>query len=381
MLFACAVVTACNHSDDVQLSPPAKPAPIAFAAPVAPVSGSVAGFAPSTIVPRTRPITSRSRAPWTDAQRALDDNPDTGWSAGRPTPTDPAWLAIDVGRAPARLLVVWSAAGSFNYEETDFGSPGAYRIETSADSTDGQGGTWTSVAEVAQVETHGGMNAIPFVGQRWVRFVVTSAPAVSPNGVQLDELALYDISAGASDTWFFLGDSIGALSFGRLAKNPDRFASLVHASHPKYFPAVVNGGTGGVTSGDVIARLGAWIDRTPAHFWAIGIGTNDAAGNATDTSRFRSNLVTIVRRLREAGRVPIVATIPFSNDGQHEHVPDFNRVIDQVCGELDVRRGPDLYAWFAGHPEELRDGIHPNERGIVSINRLWAKSVDGLYGR
>ena len=43
--------------------------------------------------------------------------------------------------------------------------------------------------------------------------------------------------------------------------------------------------------------------------------------------------------------------------------------------------GPDLYAWFSRHPDELRDGIHPDDRGIVSIIRLWADAMAPLYVR
>jgi acyl-CoA thioesterase I len=43
--------------------------------------------------------------------------------------------------------------------------------------------------------------------------------------------------------------------------------------------------------------------------------------------------------------------------------------------------GPDLYAWFLAHPEQLRDGLHPTDAGIVAINRLWASAMERLYPR
>jgi acyl-CoA thioesterase-1 len=87
----------------------------------------------------------------------------------------------------------------------------------------------------------------------------------------------------------------------------------------------------------------------------------------------------MIGRVRAAGRVPILATIPFASDGHHRYVPAFNAVIDDLTRANALPRGPDLYAWFALHPEELRDGIHPTDEGIASINRLWAEAVDGLY--
>ena len=71
-------------------------------------------------------------------------------------------------------------------------------------------------------------------------------------------------------------------------------------------------------SGDGARHIDEWLARNPdARFWALGYGTNDAAGDAGDPSRFKANLQTIIDRVRAAGRVPILATIPFASDGHH----------------------------------------------------------------
>lgn len=358
----------------------AAPGPVPTVASGGARGASPTVLAPGPLVSRGKRVEGWSPVRWTDARRALDGNYRTWWDAGHPTPARPAWLAIDVGRGPTRLLVDWSAAGSFNYEETDYGSPGAYRIETSADSTDGADGTWQTVAQVPEVTTHGAEHAVPFLGQRWVKLVVTGAPKVSPNGVQIDEIDVHDASAGADDTWFFMGDSITAFAFDRGPSHGPSFADLIHARHPRYSPATINGGVGGDKSDDGAARVDAWLAQNPdAHFWAIGYGSNDAAGNTSDTASFRASMETIVRRVREAGRVPILARIPYASDGQHSGVPRFNEVIDEIRAEYQLPAGPDLYAWFLAHPDELRDGLHPDDRGIVSMNRLWADAVDALY--
>ena len=90
---------------------------------------------------------------------------------------------------------------------------------------------------------------------------------------------------------------------------------------------------------------------------------------------------TIVDHVRRAGRVPVLADIPYASDDQHRHIPDFNRVIDELRATDALPAGPDLYKWFAAHPDELRDGVHPNDRGVVSMNRLWSEAVAALYPR
>jgi lysophospholipase L1-like esterase len=278
------------------------------------------------------------------------------------------------------VLVNWSAGGSYNYEETDYGSPGAYRLETSGDSTDGTNGSWRTAVEVPTVSTHGQAHSIDFAGQRWVKLVVTRTPAQSPNGVQISELDVHDVTAGAMDTWFFAGDSITALAFNRVSTHQPSFATWTHERRPEYFPAMIDGGTGGDKSEEGAAHIGDWLARNPdLHFWAIMYGTNDAAGNSTETVRFRANMQTIVDRVRAAGRVSILASIPFASDGQHRNVPDFNRVLDELRTRNSLAPGPDLYTWFAAHPDELRDGVHPNDRGAVSMNRLWGEAVAALY--
>jgi acyl-CoA thioesterase-1 len=336
----------------------------------------------SPLLSRGKRVVGVSPLPFAQAKSVNDGDPWTSWGAGKPTPGRPAWVAIDVGAGPARVLVTWSAAGSFNYEETDYGSPGAYRIETSPDSTSGTDGVWTRVAGVAPVVTHAGEHSFDFTGQRWIKLVVTGAPAESPNGVQIDEIEVHDVSAGVGDVWFFMGDSITAMAFGRAparAREPG-FAARVHERHPRHFPAVINGGVGGEKSDDGVRHIDAWLARNPdAHFWGLAYGTNDAAGDAGDTSRFRANLTTLVDRVRAAGRVPILPTIPFASDGHHRNIPRFNAVIDELGRARSLPRGPDLYAWFEAHPEELRDGVHPSDEGVASINRLWALTADTLY--
>jgi acyl-CoA thioesterase-1 len=321
-----------------------------------------------------------SSLPYPALKNINDGDYSSAWGAGRPTPEQPAWAAIDVGVGPGRVLVNWSASGSYNYEETDYGSPGAYRIETSGDSTDGTNGSWRKAAEVLAVTTHGQAHVVDFAGQRWVKLVVTRTPDASPNGVQISELDVHDVTDGASDSWIFVGDSITALAFNRAPAHQPSFAAWVNRRRPEYFPAIIDGGTGGDKSDQGAAHIGDWLARNPdVHFWAIMYGTNDAAGNSSDTTQFRRNMQTIVDRVRQAGRVPLLADIPYASDDQHGNIPAFNRVIDELRVTNSLPAGPDLYKWFAAHPDELHDGIHPTDQGVLSVNRLWAEAVAALY--
>lgn len=382
-----ALVAAGASCRDAAAPRPAPPllAPMApaVAPPPEPEDGARGLIAPNALVSRGKHVVGKSPVYFAKAKNVVDGDHETSWDAGKPTADNPAWVAIDLGKGPTRVLFHWTAGGSFNYDETDYGSPGAYRIETSGNSTDGEDGDWKPVVSVPDVTTHGRAHSFDFAGQRWAKLVVTTAPAKSPNGVQIDEIEVHDVSTpGARDAWFFMGDSITAFAFGRPPAKELSFGERVHRAHPGHFPAVMGGGIGGHKSDEGASHIDEWLAQNPdAHFWGIQYGTNDAAGDESDTPRFRANLVKIVERARSAGRVPILATIPFAADGQHRNIPRYNEVIDELRRANQLPVGPDLYAWFLAHPEELRDGLHPDDKGIGSINRLWAEAVDPLYAR
>jgi acyl-CoA thioesterase I len=61
-------------------------------------------------------------------------------------------------------------------------------------------------------------------------------------------------------------------------------------------------------------------------------------------------------------------------------VQALNQVVDRVTLRNGLLPGPDLYAWFKAHPDELGpDGVHPTDTGTRSINRLWYEALRSLY--
>lgn len=337
------------------------------------------GLTPAPLLSRGKSVAASKRG--SNADRLTDGKYRSGfWQADLPTAEKPSWVAIDVGAGPEKLLLAWTASASFNHNETTYGGPGSYRIEVSADSSDGADGTWKPVVTVSGNVYRTRAHGFDFAGNRWVRLAITG-PSKTTNqyGVQLDELDLHDISGGAEDTWFFLGDSVTAFAFDRAPKHQPSFAELIAKQHPGYFPMMLNGGVGFEKTGEGLKRLPALLTEHPEiHFWALGYGTNDAAGDTTDTAAFEQNLEAMVKLVKAAGRVPVIARIPFA-PREHEGLPKFNAAIDAIARKNGLLPGPDLYAHFKAHPEELADGLHPNDAGIVSINRLWAAAVDSLY--
>jgi len=349
------------------------------------------GYVPPTLsVAHPNPIISRhattfassgNGAPVVDGQYH-----NGGWGAG----TLPAWVAIKLTSPASKVLVSWDDGGTYNYEDptgtTVYGFPADYHFEVSADSTKGTDGTWTPVGMAVtgnKVRTRA--QSFDFTGMTWIKMVITAAPPnEGSNGVQIAEIDVHDISAtgSADDSWFFMGDSITAFAYDRGSLHQPSFAAGINMASPTYFPAMINGGIGGELSSGGLARLDEVLGLNPDYqFICLTYGTNDEWGNHTDTSAFRSNMQMMIDKLVAANKTPILTHIPFSDDGNHNTLPLFNAVIDDLTATNHLQVGPDFYAYFMANPTQLQDSdhVHPNDDGRLAMNMLWTAAARGFY--
>ncbi len=298
------------------------------------------------------------------------------WAGGRPTPERPAWVAMRLPPGLSRVLVSWTSSHNHDLFEQFYGAPRDYRVEVSADSTDGSNGAWRTVAEVKANPARTRAHAIPFAGMRWVRLAVTGLPEkVNQWGLFLDELEVHDLSRGGDDLWVFLGDSIDAGVFDRAPGHQPSFARLVARAHPGYTPFMVNAGLPRLRSWEAIDRVDEVLALNPdARVVAVTIGSNDG-----DLPRLRAALHGIVGKIKAAGKIAMVSRIPFQTKYGQDYVAVKNEVVDEVVAQEQLLPGPDLYAHFKAHPERLQDGLHPDERGSVDMQRAWAEAAGPLY--
>jgi len=298
------------------------------------------------------------------------------WAGGHPTAARPSWVAIDVGRGPTRILVSFTSSGNHDYLDRKYGAPVDYRIETSADSTNGKDGTWRTAVAITGNPARTRAHAVDFAGQRWVRLVVTGlSPDVFEHGLYVDEIDVHDLSRGGDDAWVFFGDSITSAVFDRAPAHRPSFPEAVARHHPGYFPAVVGAGFGSLHHSDAVRRIDEVLALNPdAKVIALAFGSND-----WDPKAFRKDLLEVIGKVRAAGRIPVVARIPFRADAKVDYAAQLNAVVDDVTRKLGLIPGPDLYGWFKAHPEHLTDGLHPDDAGSIEMIRRWAESAGPLY--
>jgi acyl-CoA thioesterase I len=331
---------------------------------------------PAPIVSRGKRVVSRPRGGEVVVDGVYRTN--ASWSGGKPSPAKPSWVAIEIGTGYSRLLLSWTSSGNHDYTDRKYGAPVDYRIETSGDSTDGENGTWRTVAAVTDNPVRTRAHAFDFAGQRWVRLSVTRlSPDVFQWGLYLDEVDVHDLSKGGDDVWVFFGDSITSGVFDRAPDHQPSFPEAVARRHPGYFPATVGAGFGSLHHSDAVQRIDLVLAMNPdAKVIALSFGSND-----WDPVAFRRDLLEVVRKVRAAGKIPIVPRIPYRRDSKEDFAARLAAVVDAVTREEHLVPGPDLHAYFRAHPERLMDGLHPDPAGAVEMIRLWAEAVAPLYAR
>jgi lysophospholipase L1-like esterase len=369
------VVMGCGGSDDAEPAKAAAPA----CDPDARLIGGIT--TPSALV--SAGVTVTASAGVTNADRAVDRqyHANDGVIFGMPTADAPEWLALSLEEGPTSLLLSWADAGYTAYDEPAQ-SPLSYTIETSADSTDGEGGEWTEVVAISDNTVRTRAHRFDFSGQSWVRFTVTQGGTLP---VEIDEIELYDVSAAGDgrpeDSWFFLGDSITAGAFQKSYGMRGNFEGRINAALPDFTPIVLGGGIGGELARDGLERLSDVLAWNPdITYFGVGYGTNDSWGNwKLEQTDFEEDLTAIVDQLLADGRVPVLARIPYSSV-DHDTLPQFNAVIDRLTKEHGLPCGPDLYAYFEENQDELTsDGVHPTSFGYGNMNGEWADAALALY--
>jgi lysophospholipase L1-like esterase len=341
------------------------------------IVGSQGTYGP--LISRDKPVTCFHNDTGAGGTGAIVDGHYGNWGFWRPSLSAlPSWCAIHVGTGPTRLLLTWESDYVTDYTSEIGLSPQDYTISVSSDSTDGADGTWQTVVSVVGNHTRVREHLLPFAGRSWVKMTMTKEqPQATQPYIFIDEIDLYDVSTSLNDTFFFSGDSTTPEAYNRSNEHQPSFAEDVHAAFPQRFPAMLDGGLEGWTSDRAVQDIDLWLSLNPdIHYWLLQWGTNDAfAGVAPE--HFRTNLQTLIDKIKKAGHVPILARLPYTNKPGNsivdQEIQSLNAVIDQVAKTNQLIPGPDLYQLFRTHTSTYlnSDGINPTSAGAIAMNLAW----------
>ena len=122
------------------------------------------------------------------------------------------------------------------------------------------------------------------------------------------------------------------------ASRPDRMTTLIIATgtrlraDPEQSPdggervspsPSSNAGVSGETSADGVGRIGSILSGNPsAKYFLILYGTNDASNSAVSKATYKSNMQAIITAVKNAGKIPYLAKVPFTSDPLRSNASD-----------------------------------------------------------
>jgi lysophospholipase L1-like esterase len=258
------------------------------------------------------------------------------------------------------------------------------------------GGTQTDIYAAPYIATFAGLGlAAHFV----------DVYMIDSNGIPLVGVATHDqaTNVGVGNLYVAMGDSITA-GYGDDIHTDDVstdgrttgggyepiLANLLEASNG--IPdVIINEGIPGDASADGVALISLLLQRDPnAKRFLVMYGTNDREanglglnpGDAGYAGSFKDNLQRIINDINSAGKTVVIAKPPV---WQPLDNPDDLRVQGyiSVIGELEANPtnhlniiGPDFHSYFASHPDEMHDTLHPNGVGYQAMASLWFQALN-----
>jgi len=144
-----------------------------------------------------------------------------------------------------------------------------------------------------------------------------------------------------------------------------------------YFVRVINAGVSGDTTAGGKSRL-AWALSDNPQIVILELGANDGL-RGLDPTETRTNLDTILIKLKERGVIVLLAGMLAPPNLGNEYVKEFN----QIYPDLAKKHGISLYRFFlegvANDPSlNQADGIHPNPLGVDEIVHRILPAVTAL---
>lgn len=310
------------------------------------------------------------------------------WTFTGCSPAAPCWAAVRVGAGPSRLLVDWSyqdGDGAFSTKAYGGTTVQGYTLQVSADSTNGADGTWRTATDAfgrGPVTVTDNVfiqrsHVLEFTGSAWIKMVITAATAN-----ELDELDLWDASAGTDDSYFFHGDSITQRCGNMRGTAPPygqqpSFQAAVQAANAARYPLQTGGGIVAHNADDAVGELPAYLPAFQhVKYWFLVMGTNDScAGAAVYATRAQR----WIDAVKAAGHTPILVHPIWGNDVAaycSVNGPAFNAAIDALVAKNGLLPPVPLYEATVGHPEYYGQGdVHPNAEGCHAWNRVFADAV------
>ena len=341
--------------------------------------------------PPPMPVISHNVLAWASSElggdtapNANDGNYGTVWRSG----AVPAWLAYDLSSVdPAsrqRVVAVFYNPTS-QYDHTLHGVdaysiPASYVIEANAALGGGSppDERWVTLATVEGNTLHSRQHVLELGGYTWIRLRATASDGSPENDDVAIDFDVHDASGGVCDDWIVFGDGAALTGLRVASPDGDSLASLINAQRSDRFPLIENGSQDYWSTDDGRKHIlgpDGWLAAFPGHWVGLAFGWEDAITTEPDPAAFASYMKDLATQVLEAGKVPVIPTIPWHAD------PTVRARIDAMNAEIlalydevpQVVRGPDLYQAFEGHAYD--DQLWLTDEGALLYRQSWADTL------
>ena len=327
-----------------------------------------------------------------------DGNYAGGWQQTGCAVGSPCSLRLTVHQSPAprQIIVAWYNEATENYwrhnqQEITYGLVQDYAILVNGVQavhvTDNEWSRRTHLIDLAAL----GIQATDLNIELRVNGLEPSSDA--RQGAVIDEIEVFDASAGHQDSWFLVGDSLVGAAFRptqELVGTHFRDLAVAAGHHPLF----IEGGVG--AEGVVTVRpLSQMLDRHPEICnWVLMVGTNDVWNKVNDNSIkwFAESVAILANEVRAKGRRVFLATLPYGERGPAAAAPFDPAVVrsfnDQIRQVLTLEKfqnaplavpGPDFYPTLLPPDTRGSDGVHPTTAGAQAMNRALFDTVQRVY--
>lgn len=328
------------------------------------------------------------------ARNGNDASYDTAWS-----PSGNGWLAYDLSTEPTAnrqsVILSWYTSPDDGHSVNGFqgacpawsGRPyiSAYTVEGNA----AAGGTasapttgWTTLATVSGNGNLSGQHLVNFAGYNWIRI-----NGSGPNGISVN-VDVADASAGVTDDWLFLGDSITAGYAGHFTGTDQNgttvrsFTEQISAgTAAKYRPIQENAAMSCTKAADAMVWIDSFLNAFPGKYVTLNFGTNDSWNASGDPNGYSSTMQSLINKIKAKGKIAVISTIPWPNNagGWPANVEAMNAKILQLytANPDSVIPGPDLYTLTKGKTNYYRGtgDVHFNDLGSSVARKAWADAA------
>jgi lysophospholipase L1-like esterase len=215
----------------------------------------------------------------------------------------------------------------------------------------------------------------------------TAAAAESPKIDGLDGIKA--LLAGKEPvTWVITGDSIthGALHTLGWRSYPEHIAERVRWELRRVRDVVINTGISGDRVPGILADLDWRVLQFKPHVVSLMFGMNDCTAGPAGRDQFRTDLGTLVDRVRAAGAIPLLNTpntVYIANSKGREHLPAYAQIVREYAEANQIALVDHWKHWETAKPNQedllpwIEDkSIHPGVYG----HREFAKEIFRVIG-